>query len=131
MNKIRFPDKRLVLYFHYHLIRDYGGSYNLRDENLPDSALAQPEATFDGKYLHKDIFKMAAAYGFHLCRNHPFVDGNKRISLAVMDTFLRMNNFQITADEKKVYLMMLDLSQGKLDKKGLSEWLRKNCSILK
>ena len=59
-------------------IRRYGGAYGVRDTDLLSSALAMPSASFEGKYLHKDLYEQGAAYAFHICQNHPFIDGNKR-----------------------------------------------------
>ncbi len=126
MSEIKFIPKNIVLYFHKQLIKDYGGSSGIRDENLLDSALEQPKATYNGEYLHDSLMKMAAAYGYHLCNNHPFVDGNKRIVFVAMDTFLQMNNFEITASEKEAYKMMIQVSSGQLSKKELVLWLEEN-----
>jgi len=115
------------LIFHKRLILDYGGLDGLRDEGLLESALAQPEATMFGSELHQNIFEMAAAYGYHLCQNHPFIDGNKRIAFVVMDTFLRFNGWEMVADEEAIYVLMLALASGEVDKPQLAEWLRGNC----
>ncbi len=85
MKKIIFIPKDIILHFHHQLIQIYGGSYGIRDEKLLDSALEQPKTTYDGRYLHATLTNMAAAYGYHLCNNHPFIDGNKRIALVAMD----------------------------------------------
>ena len=70
-------------------VRRYGGTYGVRDPALLSSALAMPSATFEGKYLHKSLFDQAAAYAFHICQNHPFMDGNKRTALASALVFFR------------------------------------------
>ncbi len=80
MSLINFIPKKIILFLHDQLIKQYGGSYGIRDETLLDSALEQPKMTFGSCFLHNSIFKMAAAYGFHLCKNQPFIDGNKRIA---------------------------------------------------
>lgn len=84
---MRFLTKRFILTYHARLIDLFGGSHGLRDEGLLEAALAQPEATFDGELLHPTTWEAAAAQGFHLCRNHPFVDGNKRIAAVSMGTY--------------------------------------------
>jgi len=99
MNDIKFIPKDIILFFHEQLVKIYGGSFDIRDENLLDSALEQPKATYQGEYLHDSLLKMAAAYGYHLCNNHPFIDGNKRIAFVAMDTFLQKNSLEITASE--------------------------------
>lgn len=126
MSEIKFLKQEVILYFHRKLIEQYGGSAELRDEGLLASALAQACQTMDGQYLHRDIFEMAAAYGFHLCKNHPFVDGNKRIALAAMDTFLQLNGWQLLAGEKETYVMVIQLAASELNKQELTQWLREH-----
>ncbi|QTL97844.1 type II toxin-antitoxin system death-on-curing family toxin [Iocasia frigidifontis] len=130
MKNIIFIPKKLILYFYDQLIQTYGGTYGIRDERLLDSALEQPKATYGGNYLHDTLMKMAAAYGYHLCNNHPFVDGNKRIALIAMDVFLQRNGFEIIASEKETYKIMIQLSSGGLSKKNLATWLENNTSPL-
>lgn len=120
---IRFLEKQVILQFHEDQIELYGGKKGIRDEGLLESALAQPQASFGGEYVHKDIFEMAAAYGFHICKNHPFFDGNKRTSLIAMYTFLRVNGYRITADKKSLYAVIVDLASGKVEKKELAAYL--------
>lgn len=128
MKNIYFIPKELILYFYDQLIQRYGGTHGIRDENLLNSALQQPKATYDGNYLHDTIIKMAAAYGFHICNNHPFIDGNKRIALVAMDIFLQRNGFEIIATEKETYKTIIRLSSGQLSKKNLTNWLINNTS---
>ena len=130
MKNIIFIPKELILYFYDQLIQNYGGTYGIRDEKLLDSALEQPKVTYEGKYLHDTLIKMAAAYGYHLCNNHPFVDGNKRIALVAMDVFLQRNGLEIVASEKETYKVMIQLSTGSLSKKDLVTWLENNTSKL-
>ena len=131
MNDIKFIPKEIILFFHEQLVKNYGGSFGIRDENLLDSALEQPKATYQGEYLHNSLLKMAAAYGYHLCNNHPFIDGNKRIAFVAMDTFLQKNNLEITASEKEAYKMMIQVSSGQLSKKELTLWLENNTSSIR
>lgn len=126
MNDIKFLPKDIILYYHQRLIKVYGGSFGIRDESLLDSALEQPKATFHGKYLHNSLFEMAATYGYHLCNNHPFVDGNKRIGLTAMNMFLIRNNLEITVPQKEIYKLMIKVSSGQLSKKELTVWLKNN-----
>lgn len=78
---IRFIPNELVPIIHQDLIRRYGGVSGVRDRGLLDSALAQPKMTAGGKFLHKTIFEKAAAYGYHLCRNHPLSLSHKLLKL--------------------------------------------------
>jgi len=126
MNRIKFLNKEIILFFHRSLIRQYGGSSGLRDEGLLESALSQVQMTMNGEYLHQDIFEMAAAYGFHLCNNHAFVDGNKRIALVAMDTFLQLSGWELIAGEKETYGIMLQLAASELTKQELTVWIRNN-----
>lgn len=123
---IRFLDKATILVFQENQIQNYGGSQGIRDEGLLESALAQPRQSFGGEYVHETIFEMAAAYGYHLCKNHPFVDGNKRIALVAMYTFLYVNGWKIIADKKALYAVVISLASGKMEKKELAEFLEKN-----
>ncbi len=130
MSRMVFIPKDVILFFHGQLIQLYGGSPGIRDVSLLESALEQPRATFDGTYLHDNVFKMAAAYGFHICNNHPFIDGNKRISLVAMDIFLQRNGYEIVASEKETYKIIMQLSTGNLSKDELTQWLEMNTAIL-
>jgi death-on-curing protein len=102
----------------------------VRDPGLLDSALAQPKITVGGKFVHKTLFDKAAAYGFHVCKNHPFVDGNKRVAFVLMDIFLQKNGWEVTSNEEEAYSMMISLASGKLSKAQLSKWLKKHSSRL-
>jgi death-on-curing protein len=124
----RFIPNRIVATIHSDLLQRYGGRPGLRDPNLLDSALAQPKVTVGGKFAHKTLFDKAAAYGFHVCRNHPFVDGNKRVAFVLMDIFLQKNGREIIANEEEAYLMMMSLASGKLSKGQLSKWLKEHSS---
>jgi death-on-curing protein len=106
------------------LIRRYGGQSGIRDSGLLNSALAQPQMTSGSKFLHKTIFDKAAAYGFHVCRNHPFVDGNKRIAFVLMDIFLQRNGYVLEAAENEAYVIMMALADGRLTKRQLAAWLK-------
>jgi death on curing protein len=92
-----------VLRLHEDVIASFGGSLGIRDEGLLESALAQPQATFGGEFLHATIYEQAAAYLYHLAMNHPFIDGNKRTAFAVMDTFLRLNGYQLSLTNEAAY----------------------------
>jgi death on curing protein len=123
---IKFLKKAAILTFHRDHLERYGGKEGIRDENLLESVLSHPDASYGGEYVHKDLFHMAAAYGFHLCQNHPFYDGNKRTALIAMYTFLYVNGYQIVADKKSLYAIMMDLAQGEVTKDELRDYLKKN-----
>jgi death-on-curing protein len=98
---IEFLALHEVLEVHANQIQLYGGSEGIRDQGLLEAALAQPEATFGGEYLHKSIFEMAAAYFYHLVQNHPFIDGNKRVGTASAVVFLSINGYELNPDLDK------------------------------
>ncbi|MDZ7772230.1 MAG: type II toxin-antitoxin system death-on-curing family toxin [Balneolaceae bacterium] len=125
---IEFLDKKTILAFHQDQIASYGGSQGIRDEGLLESALPQPQASFGGEYVDEDLFEMAAAYGFHICQNHPFYDGNKRTALIAMYTFLFVNAYRLAAEKKSLFAIMIDLVNGKVEKKELAEYLEKHSS---
>ena len=106
------------------LARD-GGLAGVRDWNLLESAAMQARMTFDRVYLHDDVFLMAAAYLFHLVKNHPFIDANKRAGLVTALLFLEINGFVVADPAGMLYDTTIDVAEGKLDKGGLAEVLRR------
>jgi len=113
-----------VIEIHKDQVERYGGYPGLRDYDLLCSAVAMPEASFGGNYLHIDIFEMAAAYVFYICKNHPFIDGNKRTGLACGLVFLEINGITIIDDAGKLYQSVMLIASGELDKVGISKILR-------
>ena len=114
-----------VLEIHRNQIDLYGGSPGVGDLHLLQSAIAQPEASFGGEWLHSDLFHMAAAYAFHICQNHPFIDGNKRTALATALVFLELNGISLLDPEQKLLPAMLRTAEGKLSKDDLAALLQK------
>ncbi len=115
-----------VLRIHERQIQKFGGTSGIRDVNLLESALAQPQATFSGELLHATVWKQAAAYLFHLAMNHPFLDGNKRTAFAVMDTFLRLNGFVLTLSQAQKYELVLQVVERSLNKEDLASYLEQS-----
>jgi death on curing protein len=113
-----------VVFLHEQQLARYGGGAGLRDVGSLESAVATPKATFDGQFVHSDIFEMAAAYAFHIAQNQPFVDGNKRTGLAAALVFLDVNNTVVTDPDGRLYQAMLDLADHRLDKPRLALLLR-------
>ncbi len=105
-----------VLALHDDQIHRYGGARGVRDLGLLSSALAMPQATFGGELLHQSLFEMAAAYLFHVARNHPFVDGNKRAALAAALVFLWLNDGRIEAAEDELTDLVLEVAAGRVSK---------------
>lgn len=78
-----------------------------------------PRATFEGEFLHRDLYEMAAAYAFHMCQSYPFVDGNKRTGLASALVFFELNGVSINDPEGLLYQAMIDVASGSLEKLAL------------
>ena len=115
-----------VLEIHRDQIERYGGSHGIRDIGLLQSAVAMPAAGFGEDYLHSDIYEMAAAYLFHIVRNHPFIDGNKRTGAVASVVFLFMNGIEIHAGEASFEKMVRSVAEGKTDKAGAAEFFRRH-----
>jgi death on curing protein len=122
---VRFLTEAIVLAIHKDQARLYGGVYGVRDAGALDAALHMPQAQFGGQFLHPTLFHMAAAYGFHLCQNRPFSDGNKRTAGMAMFTFLQLNDRQIIATEIDYYHAMMSIATGQMNKDQLTLWLQK------
>jgi death-on-curing protein len=116
-----------IIESHQNQIETYGGSHGIRDIGLLESAIAQPEASFDGQYLHADIFEMAAAYLYHLVMNHPFVDGNKRVGLEAALIFLEINNENLSASDEELVDLVLKTTAGQVGKREIAEFFRSHC----
>jgi len=115
-----FVSKSMVLSIHTRQIERFGGTPGVRDEGLLESALAQPQATFGGQFLHPTISEQAAAYLYHIAMNHPFIDGNKRTAFAVTDTFLRLNGCALNLTDDGVYDLVMRVARGTMTKEELS-----------
>ena len=112
-----------VVELHFRILQMTGGAQGLRDLNGLESALAQPKATFEGRDLYTTLHEKAAALGFSLVRNHPFVDGNKRVAHAAMETFLLLNWRQLEASVEEQERLMTDLAAGHVEREQLVAWL--------
>lgn len=127
---IEFPPKFLtleeVLAIHRDQVERYGGSLGLRDRGMLLSALAQPEMTFGGVFLHEDIFEMAAPYLFHLCSNHPFIDGNKRVGVVAARVFLGLNGIDLRPEAVELEELTLATARGELDKPAIAAFFRQH-----
>ncbi|MHB8917209.1 MAG: type II toxin-antitoxin system death-on-curing family toxin [Desulfocucumaceae bacterium] len=124
MEDIVFLSLAEVIEVHRDQVERYGGHQGLRDYDLLCSAIAVPEATYGGVYLHSDIFEMAAAYLYHICKNHPFVDGNKRAGLACSLVFLEMNGITLLDETGILYETIMSIISGKLEKSGVANVFR-------
>lgn len=105
-----------ILRIHGRVIADFGGDPGLRDRGLLESAAAMPQATFGGEELHAGLAEKAAAYHYHLCSNHPFVDGNTRVAVVAAELFLLLNGRELRADDDELETLTLGVAAGKLSK---------------
>ncbi|QDU63880.1 Toxin Doc [Planctomycetes bacterium Pan216] len=124
----RFLTRDEALLLHGLAVAEFGGDPGIRDEALLDSALAQPRSTFGGKWLHEHPFEMAAAYAFHLARNHPFIDGNKRIAWLAMRAFLLREGYQLRPGDERAVRTVLGAATGVHDKGHLAPWIERHAT---
>jgi death on curing protein len=110
-----------VLSLHHDSLTLFGGAAGVRDMGMLESALAVPEASFAGSYLHASVYEMAAAYAFHIAENQPFVDGNKRTALASALVFLQLNRVEIKDPNGRLYDAMIQFATRQLTKQGLAK----------
>lgn len=114
----------IVREVHAAAIAEFGGSDGLRDESLLESAVAAPQATFAGRSVYGDLVEVASAYLFYLCRNHPFVDGNKRVALGACLLFLRLNGLHPAPDGDAWENLVFDVAASRLDRDATTARLR-------
>jgi death on curing protein len=123
------PDEALEM--HQQQTDRYGGSPGVRDPGGLESALATPQATFGGEYLHRSIPAMAAAYLFHICQNHPFVDGNKRAGANAAVAFLLLNDWEPDFEPDEFADLVLSVASGAVDKAALTGLFEMHCRPVK
>lgn len=123
--KPRFLSLSEVIEIHQDQIARFGGHPGIRDLDLLQSALAMPSAEFGGRFLHASLHEMASAYLFHIVRNHPFIDGNKRVGAVASLVFLELNGIELTAPENEFAEMVIAVAAGKLDKAGVAVQLKR------
>lgn len=115
---------RDALAIHDAQLGEHGGASGVRDQGLLESALARPQNL--AAYGDPDSAALAASYAFGIARNHPFVDGNKRTALVVLEFFLALNGWVLTADDVDCVVTLLALADGTLSEAELADWIRKN-----
>ena len=109
---------------HNQQLAEHGGSAGVRDAGLLESALARPQNLV--AYGEPDVHDLAAAYGYGIARNHPFIDGNKRTAFVAVELFLRLNGFTLAATDVDCVITMLALAAGELREEAFARWLRAN-----
>ena len=115
-----------IIEIHRRLIAQSGGSEGIRDAAGLHSAVGQPLQTFGGKDLYPTIVEKAAALGFFLCRNHSFVDGNKRVGHASLEVMLVLNGLELVASVDEQERIMLEVADGQLTREDFTEWVREH-----
>ncbi len=116
--------REVVIALQERLLAEFGGAAGIRDQATLESVLARPGNLF--AYASPGLFDLAGAYAFGLVRNHPFVDGNKRIGFATAALFLELNGLVFSAAESDAVIQTLALAAGELDESGYAAWLKKN-----
>lgn len=112
-----------TLEIHIRIIAQSSGAFGILNLGALESALAQPQMTFNGIDLYPTVVEKAAALGFSIIQNHPFVDGNKRVGQAAMEIFLVLNGYEIAASVDEQETLILKIASGQLDQAGLTAWL--------
>jgi len=119
-----------ILQMYRFVMETSGGTFGVFSLDMLESSIAQPRATFGGKELYPTVVEKAAALGFSLIMNHPFVDGNKRIGHAAMEVFLVMNGYEIVASVGEQEGIVLHLAAGKIDRDAFVRWLKQHIKPL-
>jgi len=117
---IKFLNTQDVLILYKKVMSRYGGSYGIRDINLLDSAISQAKMLY--QYEDCDIFQIAAVYFYHIIKNHPFVDGNKRTGLLATITFLEINNIKVNCDFDSLYQMTISVADSTCTKEEIAKF---------
>jgi death-on-curing protein len=115
-----------VLALHLRMLSQFGGSEGVRDAGLLEFALSRPKDRYAYSETPSNLAELAAAYTFWICRNHPFVDGNKRTAMIVSFLFIEFNGEEVTATQEEAYLTFFSLAAGKLSEEELANWFTKN-----
>ena len=123
---MRYLSLAEVLTLHERIVAASGGATGLRDLGALQSAIAQPRATFDGADLYPSLADKAAALALSLVTNHPFVDGNKRVGHAALETFLVLNGFELVASVDDAERTFLALAAGSITRAGLGDWIERH-----
>ncbi len=122
MSSVVFLSVEDVLEIHRRVIQEFGGSSGIRDRGRLEAAVAMPRSTFGGQELHRGLAEKAASYHFHLCVNHPFIDGNKRVAVVAAEVFLLINGHELVASDEDVANLTFGVAGGRLSKGDVTEF---------
>ncbi|MBM9578652.1 type II toxin-antitoxin system death-on-curing family toxin [Leptospira sp. 201903070] len=125
LSSIRYLSYEEILYIHKNQIEEYGGSFGIRDKSLLESAIAQPFSGFDNQEFHIGLIQKAAAYLFYLCKNHAFIDGNKRVALASALIFLDLNGVEMENQEDSLYEVTIGVADGSVSLESIIKTFEK------
>ena len=125
---IRYLSLIEILELHRRILAQSGGSLGIRDMGLLESAIAQPRMMFAGEELYPSLPEKAAALGFSIIMNHPFVDGNKRTGHVATEIFLVLNGLEINASVDEQERLVLAIASGELGRQAFAEWLQRHSS---
>ena len=128
---MRYLTPEQVLFIHARLIAETGGESGIRDLGLLQSAVARPQATFDGKELYSDIYHKASALLESLINNHPFVDGNKRTGITASAMFLQINGYSLVASNQELESFVLAVVSGEQTIESIAAWLQSRCKTIR
>jgi death on curing protein len=117
-------DREVMLAVHDEQLAEHGGISGVRDMGLFDSALGKPLNV--SAYGEPTLAKLAASYGYGIARNHPFLDGNKRMAFVAVELFLVLNGFRLAADDAQCVLTMLDVAAGQITEEAFAAWIEAN-----
>jgi len=115
-----------TLWLYRRVIEETGGTLGIRDKGLLHSVLARPRASFGGQDLYPTLFEKAAALAESIARNHPFVDGNKRMALGCLRTLLKMNGFRVICSQEAKVALVIKIVERQVTVQDVAEWLKKH-----
>ncbi|MEW6718665.1 MAG: type II toxin-antitoxin system death-on-curing family toxin [Chloroflexota bacterium] len=121
---MRFLTLSEVIELHRQLIELFGGAMGIRDLGALESAIKQPRMTFGGEELYPNIVEKSVALGYSIIKNHPFVDGNKRVGHAAMEIFLVLNGYEIRSSTEEQEQVILQVASGEMMREEFEDWLR-------
>lgn len=125
MQPVAFLSVNDVLLIHARVIEEFGGDSGLRDRGLLQAAVAMPQSTFGGNDLHPGPAGKAGAYHFHLCANHPFIDGNKRVAVAAAEVFLLINGHELSVSDDEIEELTMGVATGQFSKGQVIQFFEK------